>query len=1139
MESKLQEAAIKGEVDLLLEILDPQHDPLALDRIQLGGLNHTPLHIAAFHGHTPFVTKILELSPGLALVLDHRRWSPLRMAVSKGHVEIVKALVDKKPEMCSVVDEEGNNPLHLAAIMGRKEVLDELMKVRWDSALEVTTNRESILHLCVKHDKEDCLKLLLEKFSDDPEFINVVDRAENNILHRAVKFKQFQIIECILGQNIKVDINATNAMGLTPLDILSRQNHVMNEGDLKIKNALTQVGAKRNKMYGKVNWLPKRRDSLMVVASLIATMTFAAGLNPPGGVWKDTQNGHRVGEAIVAYNYKDSYKWYLRFNTIAFVSSLSIILILISGLPLRQRKFMWALQVIMWMTITMVAFSYSYALVAVTPKKDRLSLKRTLICAITAWCIVMALVLLGNAIRLFMKWMKGKGKYYWDKIHINRSIIRCIINQNTKVNINATNAMGLTPLDILSQQNHHMIAEDLEIRDTLMQVGAKRKNILGNIDWLSKRRDSLMVVASLIATMAFAAGINPPGGVWQDTEKDHHRAGEAIVAYNYKDSYKWYLRFNTIASVSSLSIILILISGLPLKNRKFMWALQIIMWLTITAVAICYSYALVAVTPTNDRESLTKTLIWAIASWCFMMALVLLGNGIRLVMKWVKGKSMDYLERHRHTNQRRLGETRSINMRNQIKSMDPILENASTKGNISLLHQTLAQDPLSLDKFQIGDLIKTPLHIAAFHGHLPFIEETLRLRPNLSLILDRRRRSALHVAAYEGRSDVVRVLIQSSPEMCGVLDDQGRNPFHLAVVMGREKVLSEMLLVLVGNAAVRDRTGSGEGIVGICVKYDRFECLKLLLEKIKDVEFVNVKDATDDGNNVFHQAVKYKRIQMINYLITQQIKVDINATNAMGLTPLDILLQENNVNDFEIRDILRQAGAMKADEIHSSMPKSKSYFNNVASFSGANSIEQIRHESQNSIFGSTDWLPKRRDSLMIVASLIATMAFSAGLTPPGGVWSDHLSREDNGGGVKYEIPHRAGEAIIAYNYPLLYKFYIRTNTIAYVSSLSIILIMISGLPLRHRRYMWALQVVMWVTITAMGFTYAFVLSALTPKKNVASLKRTLVVAVLVWCIVMALVFIGNALRLAWKWVKRENIDGVNINQVRSPIIEMT
>ncbi|KAF8401048.1 hypothetical protein HHK36_014351 [Tetracentron sinense] len=60
--------------------------------------------------------------------------------------------------------------------------------------------------------------------------------------------------------------------------------------------------------------------------------------------------------------------------------------------------------------------------------------------------------------------------------------------------------------------------------------------------WLKKKRNSLMVVASLIVTMAFQAGVNPRGGVWQDDapsdeykRNSGHIAGFSVMARNYPD----------------------------------------------------------------------------------------------------------------------------------------------------------------------------------------------------------------------------------------------------------------------------------------------------------------------------------------------------------------------------------------------------------------------------------------------------------------------------------------------------------------------------------------------------------------------------------------------------------------------------
>ncbi|KAI8525329.1 hypothetical protein RHMOL_Rhmol13G0222300 [Rhododendron molle] len=174
----------------------------------------------------------------------------------------------------------------------------------------------------------------------------------------------------------------------------------------------------------------------------------------------------------------------------------------------------------------------------------------------------------------------------------------------------------------------------------LGQANAERAKDLVGGDWLTKKRDSLMIVASLIATMAFQAALNPPGGVWQEDSKvNGSRAGEAVMAYNYQDSYPYFLRFNTIGFVASLSTILLLISGLKFKNKATMWTLMVTMWLAITSIAITYGFANVVVTPKKDRRSLIYTITIGVIVWSGVMSLLLLIHTVDLVRIFVKKRS--------------------------------------------------------------------------------------------------------------------------------------------------------------------------------------------------------------------------------------------------------------------------------------------------------------------------------------------------------------------------------------------------------------------------------------------------------------------------------------------------------------------
>ncbi|CAL5359168.1 unnamed protein product [Camellia sinensis] len=208
----------------------------------------------------------------------------------------------------------------------------------------------------------------------------------------------------------KIDVNAKNINGYTALDILAQSRRGVQDWD--IQNSLKQAGALKA-ADNQGEWLAKKMDALMVVASLLTTIAFQAGVSPPGGVWQnDSPEGsldpHRTGEAVAAYTYPESYQFYLRANMISFVASLSTILLLISGLPLKRKNFMRILMMIMCLSITSIAFSYAFSLVAVTPKTHRVTLHRTLYVAVPVWCVVMVILLLVHTIQLTLRWLKDK-----------------------------------------------------------------------------------------------------------------------------------------------------------------------------------------------------------------------------------------------------------------------------------------------------------------------------------------------------------------------------------------------------------------------------------------------------------------------------------------------------------------------------------------------------------------------------------------------------------------------------------------------------------------------------------------------------------------------------------------------------------
>ncbi|XP_061360247.1 uncharacterized protein LOC133304254 [Gastrolobium bilobum] len=176
------------------------------------------------------------------------------------------------------------------------------------------------------------------------------------------------------------------------------------------------------------------------------------------------------------------------------------------------------------------------------------------------------------------------------------------------------NEMSL-PVSSIPSATYNIVAKDTPPKK------AWRKILEGAVDWLAYKdksewlndmRGNMSMAASIIATMTFKLATNPPGGVVQPSDDvdvraiclnskklNHPCPGESVLAAIYPHVYVRFLASNTICFVASLSVCLLLVSGLPLNHRFPTWILLIGMCITITSLALTYLYGMLLVTPTN------------------------------------------------------------------------------------------------------------------------------------------------------------------------------------------------------------------------------------------------------------------------------------------------------------------------------------------------------------------------------------------------------------------------------------------------------------------------------------------------------------------------------------------------------------
>jgi hypothetical protein len=74
-------------------------------------------------------------------------------------------------------------------------------------------------------------------------------------------------------------------------------------------------------------WFKEMRGWLMVLATVAASVTYQAGLNPPGGFWQD---GDRAGNPVLRDRHWSRYMIFYYLNATAFVTSLVIMVLLMN-----------------------------------------------------------------------------------------------------------------------------------------------------------------------------------------------------------------------------------------------------------------------------------------------------------------------------------------------------------------------------------------------------------------------------------------------------------------------------------------------------------------------------------------------------------------------------------------------------------------------------------------------------------------------------------------------------------------------------------------------------------------------------------------------------------------------------------------
>ncbi|TVU05480.1 hypothetical protein EJB05_48646, partial [Eragrostis curvula] len=275
-------------------------------------------------------------------------------------------------------------------------------------------------------------------------------------------------------------------------------------------------------------WEYSLRKYLMLLATLVATVTYTAGFNPPGGVWQDTDAaaGHLAGDPIIR---STSYRRYLTFfysNATAFASSLVVIvLVLILAVLHERRSTSLAPLCILRLVMVLDLLSLMGAYAAGTCR-DRLTAAYS--SALVAGVVVYLLV------------------------HLALSSSRC----SGDANATATDADA------------------------------------GSSAAPERHRKVLMLLATFAVSVTYLAGLSAPGGFWDDQGVgDGHRPGDAVLKGGRPDArLKAFFVCNTTAFVASL-LILVLLLEKKLRYSVKVRSFELYGFIVVALVGLVVAYS--------------------------------------------------------------------------------------------------------------------------------------------------------------------------------------------------------------------------------------------------------------------------------------------------------------------------------------------------------------------------------------------------------------------------------------------------------------------------------------------------------------------------------------------------------------------
>ncbi|XP_004505916.1 ankyrin repeat-containing protein At5g02620-like isoform X2 [Cicer arietinum] len=408
------------------------------------------------------------------------------------------------------------------------------------------------------------------------------------------------------------------------------------------------------------------------------------------------------------------------------------------------------------------------------------------------------------------------------------------------------------------------------------------------------------------------------------------------------------------------------------------------------------------------------------------------------------------------------------------------------------------------------------LHIAAKQGDLDILKILMEAHPELSMTVDPSNTTALHTAATQGHTEIVKFLLEAGSSLATIARSNGKTALHSAARNGHLDVVKAILEKEPGVVTRTDK--KGQTALHMAVKGQNLEVVEELIKA--DPSSINMVD--NKGNTALHIATRKGRIQIIKLLLGQN-ETNGMAINKSGETALDTAEKTGN---SQVKEILIEHGIQIGKSI-------KSQPTTTTARELKQTVSDIKHEvhhqlehtrqTRKSVQGiakrlnkmHTEGLNNAINSTIVVAVLIATVAFAAIFTVPGQFVDDpkHIPAGKS-----------LGEANIAPKAAFLIFFVF--DSVALFISLAVVVVQTSIVVIESKakkQMMAIINKLMWLACVLISVSF-LALSFLVVGKD----ERWLAISVTI----IGTIIMATTLGTMCYWVIRHRIEASNLRSIR-------